>query len=147
MFQVRISGRQVHGSQSSALEKLGYCPQHDCIWPNLTIQEHLECFAEIRGIERNKVKIFVEALITGLKLKDHANKMTSQCSGGTNRKLSFALSMLGKCLFKPHFFFSDLNLKTLLGSPDIVLLDEPSTGMDPYTKRFLWNWILASFKV
>lgn len=49
------------------------------------------------------------------------------CSGGTKRKLSFAMAMVG--------------------NPKIVLLDEPSTGMDPRSKRFLWDTILASFQV
>ena len=63
----------------------------------------------------------------GLHIKEHANKYTKACSGGTNRKLSYAMAMLGK--------------------PKIVLLDEPSTGMDPKSKRFVWDTILASFRV
>ena len=62
----------------------------------------------------------------GLHIKEHANKYTKACSGGTNRKLSYAMAMLG--------------------SPKIVLLDEPSTGMDPMSKRFVWDTVLASFK-
>lgn len=58
---------------------------------------------------------------------EHANKNADECSGGTRRKLSFALAMVG--------------------SPRVVLLDEPSTGMDPRSKRFLWDTILASFQV
>jgi ATP-binding cassette subfamily A (ABC1) protein 5 len=62
----------------------------------------------------------------GLHIKEHANKFTKDCSGGTNRKLSYAMSMLG--------------------NPKIVLLDEPSTGMDPRSKRFVWDTVLASFQ-
>ena len=62
----------------------------------------------------------------GLHIKQHANKYTKECSGGTNRKLSYAMAMLG--------------------NPKIVLLDEPSTGMDPMSKRFVWDTVLASFK-
>ncbi len=62
----------------------------------------------------------------GLHIKEHANKYTRDCSGGTNRKLSYAMAMLG--------------------SPKIVLLDEPSTGMDPRSKRFVWDTVLASFQ-
>lgn len=60
-------------------------------------------------------------------MKEHANKRASTCSGGTRRKLSFAMSMVG--------------------NPAVVLMDEPSTGMDPRSKRFLWDTILASFQV
>ena len=62
----------------------------------------------------------------GLHIKQHAKKYTKECSGGTNRKLSYAMAMLG--------------------NPKIVLLDEPSTGMDPMSKRFVWDTVLASFK-
>ncbi|KXJ73909.1 hypothetical protein RP20_CCG014205 [Aedes albopictus] len=62
---------------------------------------------------------------TGLHISEHANKQTQHCSGGTRRKLSYAMAMVG--------------------SPKVVLLDEPSTGMDPKSKRFLWDTILASF--
>ena len=51
----------------------------------------------------------------GLRIKEHADKYAKDCSGGTKRKLSYEMSMLG--------------------APKIVLLDEPSTGMDPQSKR------------
>lgn len=64
--------------------------------------------------------------IEGLQIREHAAKRSMQCSGGTKRKLSYALSMLGV--------------------PRLVLLDEPSTGMDPQSKRFLWDTIAAGFR-
>jgi ATP-binding cassette, subfamily A (ABC1), member 5 len=69
----------------------------------------------------------VDAYLNGLQIMEHAGKHADECSGGTRRKLSFALAMVG--------------------SPRVVLLDEPSTGMDPRSKRFLWDTILASFQV
>ncbi len=63
----------------------------------------------------------------GLRIREHANKFAKDCSGGTKRKLSYAMAMLG--------------------NPKIVLLDEPSTGMDPQSKRFVWDTVLASFRV
>lgn len=69
----------------------------------------------------------VNSFISGLHIEEHADKQVMACSGGTKRKLSFALAMIG--------------------NPRIVLLDEPSTGMDPKSKRFLWDTILASFQV
>ena len=61
-----------------------------------------------------------------MRIEEHAEKYAKDCSGGTKRKLSYAMSMLG--------------------SPKIVLLDEPSTGMDPQSKRFVWDTIEASFQ-
>lgn len=69
----------------------------------------------------------MDLFLRGLQIEEHANKYAKDCSGGTRRKLSYALSMLGR--------------------PAIVLMDEPSTGMDPQSKRFLWNTISASFRV
>lgn len=69
----------------------------------------------------------IELYMHGLQIEEHASKYAKDCSGGTRRKLSYALSMLGH--------------------PSIVLMDEPSTGMDPHSKRFLWNTISASFQV
>lgn len=69
----------------------------------------------------------VNLYLTGLQIHEHADKQTQECSGGTKRKLSFAMAMVG--------------------GPKVVLMDEPSTGMDPRSKRFLWDTILASFQV
>lgn len=69
----------------------------------------------------------MDAYLNGLQIMEHASKNADECSGGTRRKLSFALAMVG--------------------TPRVVLLDEPSTGMDPRSKRFLWDTILASFQV
>ena len=66
-------------------------------------------------------------IMKGLKIEEHANKLSESCSGGTKRKLSYGMAMLG--------------------DPKIVLMDEPSSGMDPQSKRFVWDTILASFKV
>lgn len=69
----------------------------------------------------------VDIYLSGLQILEHADKRAQECSGGTKRKLSFAMSMIG--------------------GPKVVLMDEPSTGMDPKSKRFLWDTILASFQV
>lgn len=69
----------------------------------------------------------VDLFLTGLQIHEHAGKESQHCSGGTRRKLSFAMAMVG--------------------GPCVVLMDEPSTGMDPRSKRFLWDTILASFQV
>lgn len=68
----------------------------------------------------------INTYLHGLHISEHANKLTKEISGGTKRKLSYAIAMLG--------------------APKVVLLDEPSTGMDPKSKRFLWDTILASFQ-
>ncbi|CAB3246103.1 unnamed protein product [Arctia plantaginis] len=123
---VMLGSQNIDDSQTSAFQMLGYCPQHDALWKNVTIREHIECYAAIRGVSKQDTPRIVDAYLNGLQIMEHANKNADECSGGTKRKLSFALAMVG--------------------CPRVVLLDEPSTGMDPRSKRFLWDTILASFQ-
>ncbi len=91
------------------------------------MKEHLEAYAALRGVPPKDISRLADQFLSGLRISEHTNKFAKDCSGGTKRKLSYAMSMLG--------------------DPRIVLLDEPSTGMDPQSKRFVWDTILASFKV
>lgn len=124
--QVQIGGQNITSNMADAFKLLGYCPQHDALWKNITVREHLECYAAIRGVSYSDIPHVVNMYLSGLQIHEHADKQTYQCSGGTRRKLSFAMAMVG--------------------DPKVVLLDEPSTGMDPRSKRFLWDTILASFQ-
>ncbi|XP_074040228.1 cholesterol transporter ABCA5 [Leptinotarsa decemlineata] len=124
--RVQIGGESINSNMNSAFQLLGYCPQHDALWKNITVREHLECYAAIRGVSYQDIPRIVSLYLSGLQIHEHADKQTQQCSGGTRRKLSFAMAMVG--------------------NPKVVLLDEPSTGMDPRSKRFLWDTILASFQ-
>ncbi|XP_045466962.1 cholesterol transporter ABCA5-like [Harmonia axyridis] len=124
--RVQICGNSITSNMNEVFHHLGYCPQHDALWKNITVREHLECYAAIRGVRRSEIPKVVNLYLSGLQIHEHADKQTQQCSGGTKRKLSFAMAMIGY--------------------PKIVLLDEPSTGMDPKSKRFLWDTIIASFQ-
>ncbi|XP_071448970.1 cholesterol transporter ABCA5-like [Hetaerina americana] len=124
--RVQIGGHNITSNIAEAFQLMGYCPQHDALWKNITVREHLELYAAIRGVPPIDIPIVVDAYLTGLQIHEHANKQSHQCSGGTRRKLSYAMAMVG--------------------GPKVVLMDEPSTGMDPRSKRFLWDTILASFQ-
>ncbi|XP_069935833.1 cholesterol transporter ABCA5 isoform X2 [Cherax quadricarinatus] len=124
--KVQICGENVASSMSIVFKAMGYCPQHDALWKNTTVAEHIECYAEVRGIQKDQVKLLINTYLKGLEIEEHRKKKSKNCSGGTKRKLSYIISMIGH--------------------PKVVLLDEPSTGLDPKSKRFLWNSILASFK-
>ncbi|XP_059141166.1 ABC-type organic anion transporter ABCA8B-like isoform X1 [Physella acuta] len=124
--QVVVNGNNMRSNVLSVLECLAYCPQLDALWETITLEEHLKCFADIKGLSQTNVRNVVNYYIENLKLAEHQKKQTKALSGGTKRKLSYILS--------------------ILGSPQLVLLDEPSTGMDPQSKRFLWDTISSSFK-
>ncbi|KAG7215487.1 hypothetical protein INR49_003263 [Caranx melampygus] len=108
------------------LEHVGYCPQVNPLWPRITLQEHLEIYAAIKGLRGQDVPGIIKRVVNALELKEHLNKQAKSLSAGIKRKLCFALSMLG--------------------NPQIVLLDEPSSGMDPKSKQRMWRAIRAAFK-
>uniref|UniRef100_A0A8C0ED21 ATP binding cassette subfamily A member 12 n=1 Tax=Bubo bubo TaxID=30461 RepID=A0A8C0ED21_BUBBB len=99
----------------------GYCPQEDALDDLLTVEEHMYYYARLHGIPEREIKGVVLQLLHRLNLMAYKDRVTSMCSYGTNRKLSTALA--------------------LIGNPSILLLDEPSSGMDPNAKRHLWKII------
>ncbi|GMP86820.1 hypothetical protein CsSME_00039457 [Camellia sinensis var. sinensis] len=101
--------------------QIGYCPQFDALLEFLTVREHLELYARIKGVPDYKLEDVVMEKIVEFDLLKHANKPSFSLSGGNKRKLSVAIAMIG--------------------DPPIVILDEPSTGMDPIAKRFMWEVI------
>lgn len=98
---------------------IGYCPQFDALLDDLTGRETLIMFGLLRGVHQSEIKYIVEKLSKDLDFHRHLDKKVKEYSGGNKRKLSTAVA--------------------LIGDPPIVFLDEPSTGMDPATKRNLWN--------
>nr|XP_006816829.1 PREDICTED: ATP-binding cassette sub-family A member 5-like [Saccoglossus kowalevskii] len=115
---VYVIGQEIDSPISEAFLLMGYCPQMDPLWEELTTREHLETYAAIKGVHKHDLKQTAHYFLDALKIQEHADKKTKALSGGTKRKLCFAMSMLGE--------------------PQVVLMDEPSTGMDPAAKRFLW---------
>ena len=111
---------------TAARQRMGYCPQFEGLQLNLTGREHITLYAAIRGVPSGSIDSTVSKLLEEIQLTDAADRICGTYSGGMKRKLSVALA--------------------LVGAPCVVLLDEPSTGMDPEAKRFLWNVISAAAK-
>jgi ATP-binding cassette subfamily A (ABC1) protein 3 len=99
----------------------GYCPQFDAIFEYMSVYENLEFYGKIKGIKPEYLHQVVMAMIEEMSLGEFTKKIAGRLSGGNKRKLAVAISFL--C------------------SPPIVLLDEPSTGMDPEARRFMWSVI------
>jgi len=116
-----MGGYDVINEQHLLRQLLGYCPQFDALLDLLTVKEHIELYARIRGIPENQVSDMVTQLINRLDLSKYTNNLAGKLSGGNKRKLSVAVA--------------------LIGNPPIIFLDEPSTGMDPVAKRFMWKVI------
>ncbi|KAM9005575.1 ATP-binding cassette sub-family A member 10-like isoform 2-T2 [Sarcophilus harrisii] len=126
--QVVLKGNRSSLSQQGAdtIKFLGYCPQENSLWRNLTVRDHLEVFAAVKGMKKEDATIMISRLTNVLKLQEHMNVSVKELSAGITRKLCFALS--------------------ILGNPAVILLDEPSTGMDPEGQQQMWKVIRATFK-
>ncbi|CAF3715850.1 unnamed protein product [Rotaria sp. Silwood1] len=101
-------------------KSMGYCPQHDILFDLLTIKEQIEFYAIARGYEKHKEKIANEMLHL-MDLENFKDLYCNTLSGGMKRRLSLA------CAF--------------IGDTKIILLDEPSSELDPSNRRLLWDWL------
>ncbi|XP_068612159.1 LOW QUALITY PROTEIN: phospholipid-transporting ATPase ABCA1-like [Brachionichthys hirsutus] len=121
-----LNGYSIRTEMTDVHQNLGYCPQFDAIDELLSGKEHLEFYARLRGVPENEVTMVAEWGIQKLGLIEYSNKSAGTYSGGNKRKLSTAMA--------------------LIGCPPVVFLDEPTTGMDPKARRFLWDCILSIIK-
>ena len=97
----------------------GICLQSDMLWDFLTVEQHLKIYALFKGIFREDVGKNVEELIHILGLESFRNRQVEHLSGGTKRKLSVALAVIG--------------------APKLIILDEPTTGVDPLGRNQIWT--------
>ncbi|KAG8188932.1 hypothetical protein JTE90_014984 [Oedothorax gibbosus] len=119
LFRMLIGEARPTRGTINAHGSVGYCPQKDALDPLLTPTQHLRVYAGLRGISpAHKV---VERCLRSFELESHARVPAGALSGGTQRKLCTAIATLG--------------------DPRIVLLDEPTSGMDPATRRLVWRCI------
>ncbi|GMF37445.1 unnamed protein product [Phytophthora fragariaefolia] len=116
-----LNGFDILSQQIEVRRQIGYCPQFDALFDLLSVREHLELFGAIKGIPRESLERVVMEKIHQLNLSDFEHKLAGSLSGGNTRKLSVAIAVIG--------------------SPAIIFLDEPSTGMDPVSRRFMWDVI------
>uniref|UniRef100_A0A8C3T9W1 ATP binding cassette subfamily A member 10 n=1 Tax=Chelydra serpentina TaxID=8475 RepID=A0A8C3T9W1_CHESE len=114
---------------------LGYCPQENPLWPNLTVQEHLEVYAAVKGMRKEDAAVTIKRSLKGAVLSERqlqpmrpvqAAMVKATDFVGLPHQVCFALSMLGK--------------------PTLVLLDELSTGMDPMGQHHVWTAVRAALK-
>ncbi|XP_062412894.1 retinal-specific phospholipid-transporting ATPase ABCA4-like [Sardina pilchardus] len=118
-----VTGYSILSNILDVHQNMGYCPQFDAIDDLLTGREHLFLYARLRGVPEGEINRVAEWGIQKLGLSEYAERCAGTYSGGNKRKLSTAIAMIG--------------------CPSLVLLDEPTTGMDPHSRRFLWTAILS----
>ncbi|KAL3853224.1 hypothetical protein ACJMK2_016780 [Sinanodonta woodiana] len=120
-----INGYDIRTDIAKVRQTLGLCPQHNILFDLLTVKEHLEFFAQMKGCEKKNLKAEVDEMIKVLGLEAKRNALSSTLSGGQKRKLSVGIA--------------------LIAGSKIVILDEPTSGMDPAARRQTWE-ILQKFR-
>ncbi|XP_077296644.1 phospholipid-transporting ATPase ABCA3-like [Arctopsyche grandis] len=116
-----VRGVSINNDMKTVYKKIGYCPQFDALLDEMTGRQTLKMYSLLRGIPSNRRDRFILDLSDKLGFTKHLDKKVQAYSGGNKRKLSTSIA--------------------LLGNPQVVYLDEPTTGMDPGAKRLVWNAI------
>ncbi|KAJ6439693.1 ABC transporter [Purpureocillium lavendulum] len=118
---VFVEEESVSGNLAAARTHLGVCPQIDAL-DQMTVREHLEFYARVRGVA--DIQHNVAAVLRAVGLEAFESRMGHALSGGNKRKLSLGIA--------------------LMGNPTVVLLDEPSSGLDAASKRIMWKTLAAT---
>ncbi|WZY72420.1 hypothetical protein YC2023_004660 [Brassica napus] len=118
-----VQGLDICKEMNKVYTSMGVCPQHDLLWETLTGREHLLFYGRLKNIKGSALTQAVEESLKSVSLFDGGvgDKPAGNYSGGMKRRLSVAIS--------------------LIGNPKVVYLDEPSTGLDPASRKNLWDVI------
>jgi ABC-type multidrug transport system ATPase subunit len=114
-----VNGYDIVRSRSRAQRSMGLCPQFDTLIERLSVAENILYFARMKGLKAEDAPRIMQVYMKALNIKKFEHMSVLQLSGGTRRKVSLIVA--------------------LLGCPPAIFLDEPSTGLDPVASRLMWN--------
>ncbi|MET7821942.1 ABC transporter ATP-binding protein [Micromonospora zamorensis] len=117
--ELRILGLDPVADGPAIRARLGVCPQLDNLDPELTVRENLTVYARYFGISRRAARERADELLDFVQLTERADSKVDPLSGGMKRRLTIA--------------------RALVNDPEIVLLDEPTTGLDPQARHLVWE--------
>ena len=121
---VYINGYNIKTKTKLARKSISLCPQHNVLYDELSPSEHLHLYSVIKGEPSYRIEYDIGLMLDKLQLTKKSNVPSSQLSGGMKRKLNLAIA--------------------LIGSSKIVILDEPTSGMDTEARRQVWNLLLEA---
>jgi ABC-2 type transport system ATP-binding protein len=119
--EITVFGHSVQREAATVQEMTGYMPQRFGLYEDLTVQENMELYAELKGLSRQGRRERYDLLFRMSGLAPFTSRMAGRLSGGMKQKLGL--------------------ICTLLSSPQLLILDEPTVGVDPLSRRELWQII------
>ena len=119
---VKVYGWDIGKNLETIRHSLGYCPQHNVLFEHMTPEEHLWFYSGLKQESKQQIGEDVEKMLNDVGLILKRSTPVNQLSGGMKRKLSIALAFVGKSR--------------------LVVLDEPTAGVDPYSRRAIWDLII-----
>ena len=120
----KIYNKDIRFQIDSIRQEMGMCPQHNVLFDNLTVEEHLYLFANLKlpGSPYHVIKAEIDKLLQDMDLPADRNTLIRKLSSGVQRKLSVAM--------------------TFIGDPKLIILDEPTSNVDPQARRAIWDLLL-----
>eukprot|EP00002_Diphylleia_rotans_P008603 TRINITY_DN1856_c0_g1_i5.p1 TRINITY_DN1856_c0_g1~~TRINITY_DN1856_c0_g1_i5.p1 ORF type:complete len:1310 (-),score=247.31 TRINITY_DN1856_c0_g1_i5:79-4008(-) len=114
-----VYGRGIDKDMEIIRRNIGLCPQYNVLWDELTVREHLEVFAALKGVSPAERERHITERIEEVGLAEKTNALSSALSGGQKRKLCVSIAFTG--------------------GTKVIFLDEPTSGMDPFSRRAIWE--------
>ena len=116
---LEVFGQDLTRHATALRARMGVVPQHDALDPDFTVAENLRVFGSYFGLNRKQVDARLDRLLEFSALQGRANAPITTLSGGMQRRLSLS--------------------RALVNEPDLLILDEPTTGLDPQARQLIWQ--------
>jgi ABC-2 type transport system ATP-binding protein len=120
--KVQVGGYDMERQIEQGRAQIGYLPQRFSMYEDLTVSENLRFFAEVRGLRPQEWQTRSQEILTFVGLYEYSRRLAGQLSGGMKQKLGLAAALVHR--------------------PRVLLLDEPTTGVDPVTRQDFWQLII-----
>ncbi|WP_457557348.1 ABC transporter ATP-binding protein [Candidatus Harpocratesius sp.] len=118
--QIKLFGKQTSGQLKYCAHRVGYMPQDITLYTDISISQNLRFFGKLYGLPKKELKKNISEVLDLVDLDKFADRIISKCSGGMQRRASLACALLHK--------------------PDLLILDEPTVGIDPELRLIFWDY-------
>jgi lipooligosaccharide transport system ATP-binding protein len=116
---IRLCGEPIPARARFARQRVGVVPQFDNLDPDFTVRENLLVFGRYFGLSSAQTRAMVPSLLEFARLESKADARVGELSGGMKRRLTLA--------------------RALINDPDVLIMDEPTTGLDPQARHLIWE--------